>query len=807
MVFSAENELIYVRESVKLKRLTALALVLILLFSWTVPATAGASREKELLKLKEQQILNERKNSEVLVRYKDSKTKGKKFSSRVQEKISERKQVDRKTELLRLGKADEMDQIVAELKKDPDIALVEKNTVRRFTSNAVPNVAEQDRKSTVEMNVYEIEAAKSEMFNDRISVRVQETEPQESHLDTADYVQNRLESGRLMSVGNEVWEVEPNDSPTLADPFTIGDYVFGTFGQLDDLDGYEVTIQQSGTLDIVGVAGPYGQYFTLGLYDEYGEIIGWTSTYYDSSDDLYFQALSAQVTPGTYYVVGMTWDETLEKYSTLMVGQTYGFTTNLQGTGTAVTGVALNKDSATILKGKTETLIASVFPATATNQQVIWSSSDISVATVNSSGVVTAVAEGKAYVNVTTAEGAYTASCEITVLPVLEGSNVFNDPMYYLEWGFGAIKIPEAWQNVSSAQRTIKVAVIDSGLEMTHEDLQNRIASGGYNFILGSNEVYDVNGHGTAVSGVISAQANNGKGIAGVAGVLDVKVLPLQAAYYDGSMYLSEELAAIDYAIQNDVDIINISYGSLSYSEMEQQAILEAVSKGITVVVAAGNEGRSIYAYPASYDGVISVGSVSTNLNVSSFSNFNNKVDLVAPGESILTTSLDNSYSYMNGTSFSAPMVAGVVAVMKATNPQMTPDSVLSILTQTAADKGAIGRDNYYGYGLINAQNAVFKTQNLSAVSLDKASLAIGFTSGETASSVTQNLTLPTVGSNGTIISWSSSDTGVINNNGIVIRPPSTASNVTVTLTATITKGAEADTKQFTVTVMKKTMI
>jgi len=286
-----------------------------------------------------------------------------------------------------------------------------------------------------------------------------------------------------------------------------------------------------------------------------------------------------------------------------------------------------------------------------------------------------------------------------------------NDTYYGEQWGLTCIKAPQAWEHLGQSQREIIVAVIDTGIELTHPDLINRIAPGGYNFVLEGTDIYDLNGHGTCVSGVIAAEAGNSKGICGVSGLAPVKILPLQAGDSKGTMYASDLLAAVDYAISKNVDVINISFGSADKSVLEEAAIRDAVDHGIVVVASAGNDGNTTVNYPASYPGVISVGSVSKTAEnqyiISSFSSYNNEVDLAAPGDNICTTALQQGYASKRGTSFSAPMAAGVLALIKSCRPSLNGQSAASILLRTAADLGLAGRDNYYGYGLVDAGRAV----------------------------------------------------------------------------------------------------
>lgn len=286
-----------------------------------------------------------------------------------------------------------------------------------------------------------------------------------------------------------------------------------------------------------------------------------------------------------------------------------------------------------------------------------------------------------------------------------------DDSYFNKQWALNYLNIPKAWNKIEPTNKTIIVAVIDTGIEMQHEDLKNKIHPDGYNFILDNNEIYDLHGHGTNISGVIAAEANNLKGIAGITGLLNIQILPLQVSQ-DGSIKLSDFIKAINYAIDKDVDIINASFSSSNYSEILNQVIQDAVNQGIIFVAGSGNQGHNNYHYPASYDNVISVGSIGKDENVSYFSNYNDKVDIVAPGEKIYTTTINNSYIYKGGTSLSTSVVSGVIAIMKSISPSLTQQEIYDILITTANDKGEEGKDIYYGYGIINPLNAINKIYN-----------------------------------------------------------------------------------------------
>ncbi len=279
-----------------------------------------------------------------------------------------------------------------------------------------------------------------------------------------------------------------------------------------------------------------------------------------------------------------------------------------------------------------------------------------------------------------------------------------SDPYYGDQWALPVINMPQAW-DITQGSNSIFVAVIDSGLSIYHPDLIGADIRQGWDYILDTICEWDATGHGTNVTGIIAAQTNNAQGIAGVN--WNVAIVPLSVVYYDGTIYTSDVITAVYDAADMGCDVINLSMGGPDYSIADYNAFQYAVSKGCIVVASAGNDGTATYNYPASYDGVISVGSIDSNLSRSSFSQFNNKLDVTAPGSSIYTTAdsyYDGSdYIFAYGTSFSAPHVAGVAALAAACDPFLTPTAFENLLRSTSTDLGFAGYDNYYGYGLINA--------------------------------------------------------------------------------------------------------
>ncbi len=234
--------------------------------------------------------------------------------------------------------------------------------------------------------------------------------------------------------------------------------------------------------------------------------------------------------------------------------------------------------------------------------------------------------------------------------------------------GVKDIKAPDFW-NKGYKGRGVTIAIIDTGVEVNHPDLKDRII-GGRNFTSEDggdvNRYNDYNGHGTHVAGIIAASAN-GTGVVGVAP--EASLLILKILDRDGNGTYESAIAALKYAITQGVDVISMSLGGPVDVPELHAAIQEAVSKEIVVICAAANSGDGNaltpeYAYPAYYSEVISVGAATSSKRVAGFSNSNNQVDLIAPGVNILSTYLNSSYARLSGTSMAAPYVTGAVALL-----------------------------------------------------------------------------------------------------------------------------------------------
>jgi hypothetical protein len=323
-----------------------------------------------------------------------------------------------------------------------------------------------------------------------------------------------------------------------------------------------------------------------------------------------------------------------------------------------------------------------------------------------------------------------------------------TDPLALKQWYLSRIHAFDAWSQVPNLAGA-RVAVLDSGIDSGHPELQNRIADG-KSFVASSWES-DTNGHGTFVAGEIAAAVNNSTGIAGVG--FPATLLVAKIVRSDGTISPDAEAAAIRWAVDNGARVINMSFGGVrdprnpdgdTYSPLEAAAVRYAVSQGVLVVAAVGNadnaptEPWGYAGYPAALPHVLGVSAIARDGTVPNFSNRDIRHnDITAPGESIFSTLpralTSNSkpgcflqgysdcgpveFRRGEGTSFSAPQVAGAAAVLFAVTPSATADQVAYVLTRSAADadpdtgcvRCSIGHDALTGWGLLDVENAVRK--------------------------------------------------------------------------------------------------
>jgi serine protease len=335
-----------------------------------------------------------------------------------------------------------------------------------------------------------------------------------------------------------------------------------------------------------------------------------------------------------------------------------------------------------------------------------------------------------------------------------------DDPFYVYQWHFEDISLPLAW-DLPQGSADVVVAIIDTGVLLAHPDLRNAPGEPvkllpGYDFITSPARANDGDGpdpdpndpgdfafgsassfHGTHVAGTVAARSDNGVGVAGVS--WNATLMPLRVLGIDGGTSFDVTQAVL-YAAGLDnatgqlpaqrADIINMSLGSLFSSVAEQQAISDARAQGVIVIASAGNDASATPSFPAAYDGVVAVSATTISRTLAPYSNRGSWVDVAAPGGSnatdlngdgigdgVISTLGDDSgpgpvvfgYAGLSGTSMAAPHVAGVAALMKAAHPGLTPDEFDTALSQGALsdDLGSPGRDNQFGHGLINAQQAL----------------------------------------------------------------------------------------------------
>ncbi|MCX7833843.1 MAG: S8 family serine peptidase [Ignavibacteria bacterium] len=331
----------------------------------------------------------------------------------------------------------------------------------------------------------------------------------------------------------------------------------------------------------------------------------------------------------------------------------------------------------------------------------------------------------------------------------LENTFIPNDPYYSKQYYLNETGFNFLW-NYTLGDSNIVIAVIDSGLDFLHPDLQNsyklnygeygngKESNGidddnngyiddwrGWNFIYNNNDPTDDNiySHGTAVTGVINASINNGIGIASASP--KCKVLVLKA--FDRNGYGAEDIIsyAILYAVSAGVKVMNFSFGDFIYSNLLRDVINFAYEQNITMIASAGNDGSNRLHYPSAFGEVISVGASNQFNYKATFSSFGETVDIFAPGEQILTTSrrgfglqeFEGDYFYISGTSFSAPIVASAAAILKVKNNNLTNEEIRGILVSNTKYLTNQNKwDHYNSSGLLQINNS-FNNVSISAIS------------------------------------------------------------------------------------------
>ena len=289
-------------------------------------------------------------------------------------------------------------------------------------------------------------------------------------------------------------------------------------------------------------------------------------------------------------------------------------------------------------------------------------------------------------------------------------SYIPNDEYYKTnQAAFSALKMEDVWDLSKGAKVT--VAVLDTGISTNHPDLSGRI-SFGYNFVSNNSNTIDENGHGTRVAGIIGANGNNLTGIAGIN--WDVKIMPVKVMNASGTGTMANVARGIIYAADNGADIINLSLGGPDDSTVLSKAIDYAYSKNVIIVASTGNDGSAAGVdYPARYDKVIGVGASAPVLK-EEYSNGGQGITISTPG-GLYSTTMNRSYAYSAGTSFSAAVVSGVLSLAKGFNPNMTPADAMRLVIDTATPAAAGGWNPDTGYGTLNAPELVKAASRMDA--------------------------------------------------------------------------------------------
>ncbi|MBI5232426.1 MAG: S8 family serine peptidase [Coriobacteriales bacterium] len=290
-----------------------------------------------------------------------------------------------------------------------------------------------------------------------------------------------------------------------------------------------------------------------------------------------------------------------------------------------------------------------------------------------------------------------------------------SDPGFALQWGLQTIGAPAAWEQVE-ATSAVKVAVIDTGVDYRNKDLASHIDTENAYDILGKSRIaQDREGHGTWVAGIVGAQADD-YGVVGVAP--GVTILPVRVLGSEGTGDDVTVSDGIRWAADHDADIINLSLGSATCSDLLVKAIEYATGKGAIVVAAAGNAETDSFisemgdpypavSYPAALPDVIAVGATTLNDTVAGFSITGPQVDIAAPGVSVVSDKLGGGVMGADGTSASSPMVAGAAALLLSDDPGLDAEAVLGRLRESAHDIGAPGDDVASGAGRLNIGKAL----------------------------------------------------------------------------------------------------
>jgi thermitase len=279
-----------------------------------------------------------------------------------------------------------------------------------------------------------------------------------------------------------------------------------------------------------------------------------------------------------------------------------------------------------------------------------------------------------------------------------------NDPFLPLMQGRRNAALERAWDLTTGAANMV-VAVLDTGADPTHPDLQNRLVPG-FDFVNNTATTSDDNGHGTAMAGIIAAEGMNNEGVVGVA--FNSRVMPIKVADAQGVASISDVAAGIDYAIANGARVINLSMGARIGTQALRDAVNRALQAGVVVVASAGNDPVHHEMYPAAYDGVVSCTALGENGELGFEAVVATGVEAGSPAEDLITTLPGGVYGFVSGSSAAAAYASGVAALVASRAPNLSGADIARILRVARDPIAALSNlDTLFRFGRLNARLAV----------------------------------------------------------------------------------------------------
>ena len=277
-----------------------------------------------------------------------------------------------------------------------------------------------------------------------------------------------------------------------------------------------------------------------------------------------------------------------------------------------------------------------------------------------------------------------------------------SDPLYTEQWYIPGMGFDKAW-TMTKNKNQVKVAMIDSGIDIDHPDLNGKLLKG-FDFVNNDDDPSDDNGHGTFVAGIVAASSN----MMGIKGLYDpALIIPIKVIDEHGLGTYDDVAKGILFAADHGANVINLSLGGYAYSFMLKDAVDYALEKGCIIIAAGGNDGIEQANYPAAYPDVIGVAASGYDDLIWSGSNRGKHIDVCAPGLNIISTALGGQYIRASGTSASASMVSALAAMLVSDKPGLSSSSIKQTIMQSAKDLGLVGWDKDYGHGMVAADAAL----------------------------------------------------------------------------------------------------